>query len=96
MLAHRGAHPNNHLKPAQACSQHFLKQRSQTGFSKKNSQRRFPENKDSHPSIVPVDVLVQIGILEVRSWVADKWMSYMPGCHCTDECTLKFHGKMVM
>jgi len=66
MLAHQGAHPNYHFKPAQACSQHFLKQRSQTGFYKKNSKRRFSEKKDSHPSVVPVDVLVQIGILEAE------------------------------
>jgi len=63
MLAHRGTHPNYHFKPAQTCEQHFLKQRSQTGFSKK-SKRRFPEKKDSHPSVVPVDV--QIGILEAE------------------------------
>jgi len=44
MLAHQGAHPNYHFKPAQACSQDLVKERSQTGFSKKipkeDSQKR--------------------------------------------------------
>jgi len=57
MLAHRGAHPNYHFKPAQAGNQHFLQQRTHTGFSRNNSKRRFPEKETFLPKIQGVDIM---------------------------------------